>query len=152
MCADNKSNERSSGWYRRRWENILKSCLYRTGQSNWWVPTVMSRGDQSIRSCWALATTFPGWQTEVWCVSVCGCGLVFTSVCVVRLVTSPIKSVSSVFPSCVCELPDHTHSSDLLCTLKTKAEPFSSREWQIHWWPHEFIITISHKHARHMLT
>lgn len=114
MCGDTESNERSSGWCRRSWGNILKSLLYRTGQSSWWVPTVMSRGDQSIRSCWALATTSPAKRnSRVMCECACGLGVVFTSVCVCvylhgltpewacRSYRHPIKSVSSVFRSCV---------------------------------------------------
>lgn len=49
----------------------------------------------------------------------------------VQLLTSPIKPVSSpLYSGLVC----HTDSlvcRDLLCTLKTKAEPLSSHEWKI---------------------
>lgn len=70
-----------------RKEHIRKTSwkifLYGASQSNWWAPAVMSTGDQSTRSFWALATASTKWNTSVmWeCLCVCWCGgVVLTSV------------------------------------------------------------------------
>lgn len=138
---------------------------------NWPIQMVSSYGDEQRQPINALMLSLGNNLSRVMCecaliggvplhLCLCVCMRVYVwSVYLCGLyrvsVSASIRSVSSVFRSCVGAAMSHTNSqvfSDRLCTLKTKAEPLSSHEWQINWWPHEFITTISYKHTRYMLT
>lgn len=73
------------------------------------VPTVMSRGDQSTRSFWALATTSPAKRnSSVICVYMRVCVCVWGSICAVLLQSDcAARNVFFVFRSCVGAAVSH---------------------------------------------
>lgn len=99
-----------------------KIFLYGASQSNWWAPAVMSTGDQSTRSFWALATASTKWNTSVmWeCLWMCvGEGAVLTSV---RGEKYAFLSSAFMKSPIDCEVV-----SDLLWAARTKTRPLKGR-------------------------